>query len=69
MLKKLFGPKRDELSTEFKIFHNEEPCNLYSPPNIVRVVKFKKLWTYITDGCHNKFVQKFGDELDAWKTE
>jgi hypothetical protein len=43
MLKKIFGAKRVELNTEFKIFHNEEPCDLYSPLNAVRVVKFRKM--------------------------
>jgi hypothetical protein len=35
----LFGPKRDEVTGEWRKLHNEEMDDLYSLPNIVRVVK------------------------------
>ena len=35
---RLFGPKRDEVTGEWRKLHNEELSDLYSLPNIVRVV-------------------------------
>jgi len=34
----IFGPRRDELTGEWKRLHNEELNDLYSSPNIVRVL-------------------------------
>ena len=39
MLRRVFGPKRDEVTREWRKLHNEELSDLYSLPNIVRVVK------------------------------
>ena len=39
VLRKVFGPKRDEVTGERRKLHNEELNDLYSLPNIVRVVK------------------------------
>ena len=39
MLMKVFGPKRDEVTGEWRKLHNEELNDLYSLPSIVRVVK------------------------------
>jgi len=39
VLKEIFGPKRDEVTGEWRRLHNEELCDLYSSPNIVRVIK------------------------------
>jgi len=38
-LKRIFGPKRDEVTREWRKLHNEELNDLYSSPNIVRVIK------------------------------
>jgi len=38
-----FGPKRDEVTGEWRKLHNEELRHLYSLPNIVRVVKSRRL--------------------------
>jgi hypothetical protein len=43
MLRKRFGPKRDELKEEWRKLHNEELSDLYSSPNIVRVIKSTKM--------------------------
>jgi hypothetical protein len=42
MLRRIFGPKRDEKSDCTKV-HNEDLHNLYSLPNIIRVIKLKSL--------------------------
>ena len=39
VLRRIFGPKRDEVTGECRKLHNEELNNLYSSPNIVRVIK------------------------------
>ena len=39
MLRKIFGPKRDEVTGEWRKLHNEELDDLYFSPNIVRVIK------------------------------
>jgi hypothetical protein len=38
VLKRIFGPKRDEVSGEWRILHNKELYALYSSPNIIRVI-------------------------------
>ena len=40
---RVFGPKRDEVTGEWRM-HNEELNDLYSLPNIVRVVKSRMRW-------------------------
>jgi hypothetical protein len=39
----VFGPKRDEVTGEWRKLHNEELSDLYSLPNIVRVVKSRRM--------------------------
>jgi len=39
VLRRIFGPRRDEITGEWRRLHNEEPNDLYSSPNIVRVIK------------------------------
>ena len=41
VLKRIFGPRRDEVTGEWRRLHNEELNDLYSSPNIVRVIKSK----------------------------
>jgi len=40
VLRRIFGPRRDELTGEWSRLHNEELNDLYSSPNIVRVIKW-----------------------------
>ena len=39
VLRRIFGPKRDEVTGEWRKLHNDEFNNLYCPPNIVQVIK------------------------------
>jgi hypothetical protein len=43
VLRKLFGPKRDKVTGEWRKLHNEELNDLYSLPHIVRVVKSRRM--------------------------
>ena len=43
VLRRVFGPKRDEVTEEGRKLHNEELSDLYSLPNIVRVVKSRRM--------------------------
>ena len=37
-MKRIFGPRRDEVTVEWRKLHNEELNDLYYSPNIVRVI-------------------------------
>jgi hypothetical protein len=39
VLRRIFGPKRDEVTGEWRKLHNEELHNLYSSPDIIRYIK------------------------------
>jgi len=43
VLRRVFGPKRDEVTAEWRKLHNEELSDLYYLPNIVRVVKSRRM--------------------------
>ena len=43
VLRRVFGPKRDEVTGGWRKLHNEELSDLYSLPNIVRVVKSRRM--------------------------
>jgi len=43
VVRRIFGPKSDEVTGEWRKLHNEELNDLYSSPNIVRVMKPKRM--------------------------
>jgi hypothetical protein len=43
MMRRIFGPKRDEVTGEWRRLHNEELNDLYSSPNIIRLIKSRRM--------------------------
>ena len=43
VLRGIFGPRRDEVTGEWRRLHNEELNDLYFSPNIVRVIKSRRM--------------------------
>jgi hypothetical protein len=43
MLRRIFGPKREEVVGSCRTLHNEELHNLYALPNIIRLIKPKMM--------------------------
>jgi len=42
-LRRIFGPRRDEVTGEWRRLHNGELNDLYSSPNIVLVIKSRRM--------------------------
>jgi hypothetical protein len=58
VLRGIFGPKRDEVTGEWRRLHNEELNGLYSSPNIIRVIKSRRMrWAV--------YVARMGDRRGA----
>ena len=61
VLRRIFGPRRDEVKGEWRRLHNEELNDLYYSPNIVRVMKSRRMrW----DPGH---VAHMGEEKGAYR--
>jgi hypothetical protein len=62
VLRRIFGPKRDEVTGERRRLHNEELNDLFSSSNIVRVIKSRRIrWAGIgTYGRGERCIQDFG---------
>jgi hypothetical protein len=43
VLRRIFGPKRDEVTGGWRKLHNEELHNLYSMPSIIRIIKSSRM--------------------------
>jgi hypothetical protein len=42
VLRRIFGPRRDEVTGDWRKLHNEELRKLYSSPNIIRMIKSRR---------------------------
>jgi len=60
VLRRIFGPRRDEVTGEWRRVHNEEINHLYFSPNIVRVIKSRRIrWA--------GHVARMGDERGVYR--
>jgi hypothetical protein len=50
VLRRIFGPKRDEVTGEWRKLHNEEIRDLYSSPSIIRIIKLRRMRWAGTNG-------------------
>ena len=65
VLRRIFGPKRDGVTGEWRKLHNEELNDLYCSPNIVRVIKSRRMtWAGQVErmGGEERRIQGFGGE-------
>jgi hypothetical protein len=64
VLRRIFGPKKDEVTGEWRKLHNEEFTNQDTSPNIVRVIKSRRTrWAGHVPGMgRERRVQGFGGE-------
>jgi hypothetical protein len=60
MQRRIFGPKRDEVTREWRKLHNEEFRELYSSPSIIRMIKSRR----IRGEGH---VARMGEKRDAFR--
>jgi hypothetical protein len=51
VLRRIFGPKKGEVTGEWRRLHNKELYALYSSPNIIRVIKSRRLRWAEHVGC------------------
>ena len=65
VLRRIFGPKMDEVTGEWRKLHNEELSDLYSLPTIVRVIKSRRMrWAghVACMGGEERRIQSLGEE-------
>jgi hypothetical protein len=43
VLRRIFGTKTDSVTGEWSRLHNEELCDLYSPPNVIQVISSRRM--------------------------
>ena len=64
VLRRLFGPKRDEVTGELRKLHNEKLNDLYFSTNIIRVNKSRRMrWAGHVAYMGEKCIQSFGGEI------
>jgi hypothetical protein len=76
VLRTIFWPQRDEVRGEWKKLHNEELIDLYSSPNIIWVIKSRRMrWAgYAAPmgegrGVYRVLVRKPEGKKITWKTQ
>jgi hypothetical protein len=69
VLRRIFGPKRDEVTGEWRKLHNEELHNLYSSPDIIRQAKSRRMrWAGHVARMGEESVQGFGGKARRKET-
>jgi hypothetical protein len=62
VLRRIFGPKRDELTGEWRKLHNEELPDVYSSQSIIRIIKSRRMrWA-----GHVARMGRRGTRIDYW---
>ena len=62
-VRRIFGPKRDKVTGEWRGLHNEELNDVYSSSNIVRVIKSRRMrWVVHVAHMGERRIQGFGEE-------
>jgi hypothetical protein len=60
VLRRIFGTKRNEVTGEWRKLHNEELCDLYSSPSIIRIIKSRRMrWA--------GYVARMGEKRNAYR--
>jgi hypothetical protein len=60
VLRRIFGPKRDEVTGEWRKLHNEKLHDLYSSPSVIRIIKSRRMrWTV--------HVARMGEKRNAYR--
>jgi len=63
VLRRIFGAKSDEATGEWRKLHNEKLNDLYCSPNIVRVIKLRRIsWAGHVARMGERRIQGFGGE-------
>jgi hypothetical protein len=60
VLRRIFGPRKDEATGEWRKLHDEELHNLYSSPNIIKMIKSRRMrW--------EEHVARIGETRNAYR--
>jgi hypothetical protein len=73
VLRRIFGPKRDDVTGAWRKLHNEELHNFYTSPSIIKMIKSRRMrWVgYVARrsrrGMHKGYWWESQKERDDWE--